>query len=118
MVKIKSNSKYCIGDLDKAIRPLVLIMPKMRGYVKIFKIKEGDQKKIRKNNKLMSFCIDDERLLEKYKAIWKIRTYGDKVYTNLRGLNVPEDDVECESFTIIFIYSLHVVKTNIICKYI
>ena len=118
MVKIKSNSKYCIGDLDKAIRPLVLIMSKMRGYVKTFKIKEGDQKKIRKNNKLMSFCIDDERLLEKYKAIWKIRTYGDKVYTNLRGLNVPEDDVECESFTVIFIYSLHVMKTNIICKYI
>ena len=44
----------------------------------------------------MSFCIDDERLLEKYKAIWKIRTYGDKVYTNLRGLNMPEDVVECE----------------------
>ena len=53
----------------------------------------------------MSFCIDDEKLLEKYKAIWiniediksiksnalpvyddryiktKIRTFGDKVYT-------------------------------------
>ena len=25
----------------------------------------------------------------------------DKVYTNFRGLNVPEDDVECESFTVI-----------------
>ena len=46
----------------------------------------------------MSFCIDDERLLEKYKAIWKIRTYGDKVYTNLRGLNMPEDVEECEYF--------------------
>ena len=23
----------------------------------------------------------------------KIATYGDKVYTNLRGLNVPEDDI-------------------------
>ena len=66
----------------------------------------------------MSFRIDDEKLLEKYKAIWtkiedlkniefnalpvyddryikpKIRTYGDKVYTNFRGLNVPEDGVE------------------------
>ena len=48
----------------------------------------------------MSFCIDDERLLEKYKAIWKIRTYGDKVYTNLRGLNMPEDVVECEDIYI------------------
>ena len=27
----------------------------------------------------------------------KIRTYGDRVYTNFCGLNVPEDDVECES---------------------
>ena len=38
-------------------------MPKMSGYVKIFNVKEGD-------NKLMSFRIDDEKLLEKYKAIW------------------------------------------------
>ena len=29
----------------------------------------------------------------------KIRTYGDKVDTNFRGLNVPEDDKEWESFT-------------------
>ena len=34
-------------------------MPKMSGYVKKFKVKEGD-------NKLMSFCIDDKKLLEKY----------------------------------------------------
>ena len=32
----------------------------------------------------------------------KTRTYGDKFYTKVRGLNVPEDD-ECESFTIISI---------------
>ena len=51
-----------IGYSDKTIRPLVLIMPKMSGYVKTFKVKEG-------NNKLMSFRIDDEKLLEKYKAI-------------------------------------------------
>ena len=31
----------------------------------------------------------------------KIRTYGDKVYTNFRGLNVSEDCTECESFTVI-----------------
>ena len=74
-----------------------------------------------KNNKLMSFCIDDGKLLEKYKAIWtkiedlknielnalqvyddryiktEIRTCGDKVYTNFYGfccLNVPEDHIE------------------------
>ena len=87
----------------------------MTGYVKTFKVKAG-------GNKLMSFRIDDEKVLEKYKAIWakmedlknaelnalpvyddryiktKIRTNGDKVYTNFRGLNVPEDDIECEFF--------------------
>ena len=74
----------------------------------------------------MSFRIDDEKLLEKHKAIWnkiedlkniqlnvlpvyddrytkiKIRTYGDKIYTNFRDLNVPEDDIERECFTSIF----------------
>ena len=31
----------------------------------------------------------------------KIRTYSDKAYTNFRILNVPEDDIELESFTAI-----------------
>ena len=61
LVKTKTNSKYLIGYLDKTIRLLVLIMPKMSGYVKTFKDK---------NNKLIYFLIDDEKLLEKYKAIW------------------------------------------------
>ena len=34
LVRTKASSKYLIGYLDKAIRPLVLIMPKMSGYVK------------------------------------------------------------------------------------
>ena len=79
---------------DKAIRPLVSIMPKMSGCVKTFKVED-------KITKLMYFRINDEKLLEKYKAIWtkiedlknielntlpayddryintKIRTYGD-----------------------------------------
>ena len=29
----KTNSKYVIRYLDKAIKPLVLIMPKINGYV-------------------------------------------------------------------------------------
>ena len=57
LIKTKTRSKYFIGYLDKAIRPLVLIMPKMGGYVKIFK--DGDKDK---NIKLMSFRIDDEKL--------------------------------------------------------
>ena len=77
----------------------------------------------------MSFRINDEKLLEKYKATWtkiddlkniklnaspvyddryiktKIRTFGDKVFTNFCALNVPDDDIECESFTVISIDS-------------
>ena len=95
---------------DKTIGPLVFIMSKISGYVKIFKVEEG-------GNKSMSFHTDDEKLLGKCKAIWtkiedlknielnalsvyvdrciktKIKPYGDKVYTNFRGLNVPEVDI-------------------------
>ena len=39
----------------------------MSGYIETFKAKEGDKDK---SNKLMSFHIDDERLLEKYKTVW------------------------------------------------
>ena len=55
-----------IGYLNKAIRPLVLIMPKMSTYLMTFKVKEGD-------NKLMTFHIDDEKLLEKYKGLFGLR---------------------------------------------
>ena len=61
LVKTETNSKYLIGiKFYKAIRPLVLIMPKLRGFFKTFKVKEGDKYK----KKLISFCIDDENLLE------------------------------------------------------
>ena len=39
LIKTKSNSKYLIGYLDELIRPLVLIFPKINGYVKTFKVK-------------------------------------------------------------------------------
>ena len=42
-------------------------MPKMGGYVKTFKVKDGDKNN---NNKLISFCIDDEKLLEKSENFW------------------------------------------------
>ena len=35
-----------------------------------------------------------------------MRTYFDKVLTNFCGLNVPEDDIECESFIVISFDSL------------
>ena len=102
-------------------------MPKMSGYVKTFKVKDGNKYK---NHKLMSFLIDGKKLLEKNKAIGtkiedlknielnalpvyddkyiktKIRTCGDKVYTNFRSLNIPEDYIKCESFTAICFDSL------------
>ena len=92
--------------------------------------------KMKINIKIIIWClerIDDEKLLEKYKAIWnKIedliniglnalpiydgrhikRKYGDKVYTNFRGLNVPEDDIECESFTVVSIDSFLVYENK------
>ena len=55
LVKTKTNSKCFIGiKIDKAIRPIVFIMPEKSGYVKTFKVKEDKNKK----NKLMSFLID------------------------------------------------------------
>ena len=62
LIETETNFKYSIGYLDKHIRPLVLILPKMSGYVKTFKVKD-------RNNELTSFRINDEKLLEKYKDI-------------------------------------------------
>ena len=67
LAETKTDSKYLIEiKFDKSLRPLVLIMPKMSGYVKVFKVK-GDKDK---SNKLISFRIDDEKLFKKYKDIW------------------------------------------------
>ena len=41
----------------------------MDGYVKTFKLKDGDEDK---SNNLMSFQIDADTILEKYKKIEKI----------------------------------------------
>ena len=32
-----------------------------------------------------------------------MRTYNNNVYTDFHGLNVPEDDIKCESFIVISI---------------
>ena len=126
------KEKYLIGYLDDVIWQLVLILPKISEYVKTFK---------GKNNKLMFFRRDDDKLLEKYKTIQgktedlnkielnalpvydgrytktEINTYDDNVYANFRDSNVPEDGVESESFTIIFIDSLLVYESKF-CNYI
>ena len=66
LVEMKNSCKYLIEYLDYATRPLVLILSKMSGYVKTFKLKDEDKEK---NNKLMSFHIDGDKLLEKYITI-------------------------------------------------
>ena len=99
----------------------------MNRYIETVKVKDRNKDK---NNKFMSFLIDDKKVLEKYKVIWteighlkyivlnaflvyddryiktKIRTFGDKVCTNFRGLSVSEDDIECKTFIVISIDSL------------
>ena len=82
---------------------------------------------IKIKTKFTSFFIDDEKLLEKYKTI-KTKTedlkniklnalfvYDDKYIktnNNFRGLNFPEDNMECESFTVISITSLLVYENK------
>ena len=65
LLETKNNSSYLTRYLGKVIRPLVLVLPKMSGYIKTFKVKDGDKNK---KNKLLSFCVDDEKLLKKIKA--------------------------------------------------
>ena len=89
-----------------------MILPEMSAYVKTFKDKGGAKNK---NNKLMFLYINNDKLLGKYNTIWniiedlkhvelnalsiyndryiktEIRIYSDKVYTNFRDLDVPED---------------------------
>ena len=84
----------------------------MNKYVKTFKVENGDKDM---NNDLISFCIDDDNILEKHKTMYtriedikyiqlkvlpvckgryikaSVRTYGDKVHTNFHSVNVPED---------------------------
>ena len=86
LIETKTNSKYLIVYLDKAIKPLVLIMPKISGYAKTFKVKNGDKGK---DNKLISFTIRNERLLERYKAIWT--EIEDLKNFELNSLPVHED---------------------------
>ena len=55
------------GYLDEVIKPVVLVLPKVSGYVKTFKGKSGDTNK---NSKLLSLLTDDENLLKKFKNFW------------------------------------------------
>ena len=66
-----------------------------------------------KNIKSNAIPVCDDR----YTKV-KIRTFGDKVYTNFHGLNVPEDDINV-NLLLSFLLSFYSYTTkNIICKYI
>ena len=61
-------------------------MPEISGYVKTFKVKDRDEDT---NKKLISFHMDDEKLLEQYKTIWtKIK---DLKNIELNGLPIYND---------------------------
>ena len=68
LVETKTSYKYLIEYLDKVIRPLILLLPKISDYIKIFKIVKGVDKD--KNNRLISFCKDDEKLFKKHETFW------------------------------------------------
>ena len=57
----------------------------MRNYYKSIKLFGRRLKKIELN----ALLVYDDRYIKT-----KTRTYSDKVYTNFRGLNVPEDDIK------------------------
>ena len=57
----KNVFKYFIGYKDsKKVRPLCILLPKMRAYRRNFD-----------DTKYMSFLIKDDKLLEKYNKIWE-----------------------------------------------
>ena len=62
LVETKTDLENLVRYLDKAITLLVLMETKLSGYVKTFKVKNGDKNE---NIKLMSSRIGDDKLLEK-----------------------------------------------------
>ena len=60
-----------------------------------------------KNTKLNTLPVYDDKYIKT-----KIRTYGDNVYTCFCDLNVPEDYIKCEYFTVISIDSLLVYENK------
>ena len=60
-----------------------------------------------KNIELDTLSVYDNRYIKT-----KLKTYGDKVYTDFHGLNVPDDGVIYKSFTITSIDSLLVYENK------
>ena len=122
----KNSLKYFIGYNDgDVIRPLCILLPQMIRYVKHFD-----------SNKTMPFKVSDNKLLKKYKKIWKkvgnrlniefdsepvyddedkyiktkIKTYGDKVNTNFQGQKVPKENASYKCTSLVMLDS--VIRVN------
>ena len=81
---------------------------------KQIKMKTINWKNNQKNNKAMWNKVEELKKIElnafpvygnRY-INTKIKLYSDKFYANFRGLNVAEDDTECEYFKFVSIDSL------------
>ena len=117
--------KYIIGYNDNTISPLQLFLPRMTGYLNIFK--DGARK--------MSFFTDNNEFLEGYMAIWekisnlvnkkfdsdpiynnkyintKIRSYNNDIKTNFRNIDnknnkLPEQNKPYKSVSLISLDSI------------
>ena len=121
--------KYIIGYNDNTISPLQLFLPKMTGYLNIFK--DGARK--------ISFFTNSNEFLERYTAIWekisdlvnkkfdsdpiytnkytntKLRSYNNDIITNFRNIDnknnkLPEKNKPYKCVSLILLDSI--IKIN------
>ena len=118
----KNPVKYFIGynDEEYVIRPLLLKLPQMIGYLKEFD-----------DNMTMSLRVDDNKLFKTYRKIWKtikglleiefdsepvyddndyyihtkIKKYDNKVNTNFHEKEIPKGDSSYKSLSLIMLDS-------------
>ena len=57
LIGTKNNFKYLMGYLGEVIRPLVLTLPKMSGYVRTFKLLDKDEDKDKNKNKKQCLSV-------------------------------------------------------------
>ena len=119
----KNSLKYFIGyiDEDDVIRPLLLRLPQMIGYLKEFN-----------DSMTMSLRVDGSKLFKKYCKIWKtikgllgiefdsepvygdtdsyiktkVKMYDNKMNTNFQGKETPKGDSSYKCFSLIMLDSV------------
>ena len=128
--------KYSIGYNDNTISPLQLFLPKMTGYLNIFK----------DSTRKMYFFTTNNEFLERYTAIWekisdlvnkkfdsdpiynnkyintKIRSYNNDIITNFRNIDnknnkLPEKNKPYKCISLISLDSIIKINKNIIHKH-